>query len=281
MRNEYMGVQPRPASAVMILRDSGQSFEVFMVRRVIQSDFMPDVYVFPGGSVTKDDIAAEQTPAICREVLSGATDPAGLTALGVGVRAAAIRELFEEAGVLLAYLSENMLAINETNKDRYETYRQAFNNRTGSLIEMAQTEQLVLATERLSYFAHWITPEVEGMPKRFDTHFFVSTAPEEQQAAYDQLETSEGLWITPTEALARSKDNEFPLVFPTLRQLQELAAYSSVAEVLVMTSQTRVKVRMPVTVKRGGQTQIYLSEDDQNMWPIPEHLMQSKMNKLA
>ncbi len=273
-----MGVQPRPASAVMILRDtaSGQNFEVFMVRRVIQSDFMPDVYVFPGGSVTKDDIATEQTPEICRAVPSNAADPSGLTALGVGVRAAAIRELFEEAGVLLAYANESMLAIDEMNEERYETYRQEFNNRTGSLIEMAQTEKLVLATERLNYFAHWITPEVEGMPKRFDTHFFVTTAPKEQQAAYDQLETSEGIWITPIEALTRSKNNEFPLVFPTIHQLQELATSSSVAQVLALTSQTRVKVRMPVAVKRDGQTQIYLSEDGQNMWPIPKHLLQSQ-----
>lgn len=273
-----MGVQPRPASAVMILRDtaSGQNFEVFMVRRVIQSDFMPDVYVFPGGSVTKDDIATEQKLEICRTVPPNATDPSGLTALGVGVRAAAIRELFEEAGVLLAYANESTLAIDETNKERYETYRQEFNNRTGSLIEMAQTEKLVLTTERLNYFAHWITPEVEGMPKRFDTHFFVTTAPKEQQAAYDQLETSEGIWITPIEALTRSKNNEFPLVFPTIHQLQELATSSSVAQVLALTSQTRVKVRMPVAVKRDGQTQIYLSEDGQNMWPIPKHLLQSQ-----
>jgi 8-oxo-dGTP pyrophosphatase MutT (NUDIX family) len=260
----------------MILRDApgGQNFEVFMVRRVIQSDFMPDVYVFPGGSVTKDDIATERTPEICREVPPSPADLDGLTALGGGVRAAAIRELFEEAGVLLAYFDRDMLAIDETNKGRYEVYRQGFNNRTGSLIEMAQTEKLVLATERLNYFAHWITPEVEGMPKRFDTHFFVTTAPEEQQAAYDQLETSEGVWITPAGALARSKDNDFPLVFPTVHQLQELATCSSVAEVLAMTSQTRVKVRMPVAVKQDGQTQIYLSEDGQNMWPIPEHLLQ-------
>lgn len=268
-----MAVQPRSASAVMILRDtaSGGGFEAFMVRRVIQSDFMPDVYVFPGGSVTKDDMAAEQTPDICHQVTPGAADPTGFTTLGVGVRAAAIRELFEEAGVLLAYLHEKMLAINETNRERYATYRQAFNNRTGSLIEMARTEKLVLATERLNYFAHWITPEVEGMPKRFDTHFFVTAAPQEQQAAYDQLETSEGIWITPAEALARYKNNEFPLVFPTIHQLQDLATYSCVADVLA--SQIRVKVRIPVAVKRDGQTQIYLSEDGQNMWPIPEHML--------
>src|SRR5439155_19139810 len=113
-----MAVEPGVASAVMLLRDttSGQGIEVFMVRRVIQSDFMPDVYVFPGGSVSADDRAAELAPDICMPVIpdaSAAADPEARTILGSGVRAAAIRELFEEAGVLLAYRNGEILAINE------------------------------------------------------------------------------------------------------------------------------------------------------------------------
>src|SRR5256884_6942829 len=112
-------VQPRLASAIMLLRDrdAGQGIEVFMVRRVIQSDFMPDVYVFPGGSVSADDRAAELAEDVCTPLTSVAAvataDPEGRTVLGSGVRAAAIRELFEEAGVLLAYRTREMLASNE------------------------------------------------------------------------------------------------------------------------------------------------------------------------
>src|SRR5260370_39952230 len=115
-----MAVEPRMASAVMLLRDlsSGQGIEVFMARRVIQSDFMPDVYVFPGGSVTKDDRTAELTRGICKPVASPAADPEGRTALGSGTRAAAIRELFEEAGILLAYHAERLLAFDKQNVDR-------------------------------------------------------------------------------------------------------------------------------------------------------------------
>src|SRR5947208_9530872 len=99
-----MAVEPRLASAIMLLRDtaSGQGIEVFMVRRVIQSDFMPDVFVFPGGSVSADDRAAEQAEQVCIPIAPGRADPEGRTFLGSGIRAAAIRELFEEAGVLLA-----------------------------------------------------------------------------------------------------------------------------------------------------------------------------------
>src|SRR5216117_547521 len=116
-----MAVEPRFASAVMLLRDtsSGQGIEVFMVRRVIQSDFMPDVYVFPGGSVSADDRAAELAEDVCTPVAPTAADPEGRTVLGSGVRAAAIRELFEEAGVLLAYSTGEMLAINEEDVPRF------------------------------------------------------------------------------------------------------------------------------------------------------------------
>jgi 8-oxo-dGTP pyrophosphatase MutT (NUDIX family) len=131
-----MAVEPRLASAVMLLRDttSGQGIEVFMVRRVIQSDFMPDVYVFPGGSVTKDDRAAELLDGLCKPVAASPGDPEGRTALGSGARAAAIRELFEEAGILLAYHAKKLLAITEQEGERFDTYRKAFNERKGSLI---------------------------------------------------------------------------------------------------------------------------------------------------
>jgi 8-oxo-dGTP pyrophosphatase MutT (NUDIX family) len=259
----------------MLLRDtaSGQGIEVFMVRRVIQSDFMPDVYVFPGGSVSKDDRAAELVDGLCKPVVLSPGDPEGRTALGSGARAAAIRELFEEAGILLAYHTEKLLAITEQEVERFDTYRKAFNERKGSLVEMAYTEHLTLATNLLDYFAHWITPE--GMPKRFDTHFFLTTAPDEQQAAHDRLETSEGVWISPIEALTRFERKEFPLVFATIYQLRELAAFGSVQEALKSTEKQHVSTRIPVLVQEGGKTRVFLQEDADNAWEVPEHMTRS------
>src|SRR5216683_3101242 len=272
MEINFMAVEPRVASAVMLLRDtaSGQGMEVFMVRRVIQSDFMPDVYVFPGGSVTKDDRAAEMTAGICTPVASTTADPEGQTALGSGTRAAAIRELFEEAGILLAYRGAQLLAFDDQSVARFTTYREAFHQRQGSLVEMARAEQLTLATDRLGYFAHWITPE--GMPKRFDTHFFLATAPTEQQAAHDRLETSEGVWISPAEALARSERGEFPLVFATIHQLRDLATFGSVKEALESTTTRYVVTHMPVLVRENGVTRVYLPEDAGNPWDVPGHM---------
>lgn len=270
-----MAVEPRLASAVMLLRDAptGQSIEVFMVRRVIQSDFMPDVYVFPGGSVSKDDHAAEVVEGLCAPVASSAGDPEGRTRLGSGARAAAIRELFEEAGILLAYRDGQMLAIPDQDVEHFRAYRDAFNQRKGSLVDMARAEHMTLATGLLQYFAHWITPE--GMPKRFDTHFFLATAPGEQQAAHDRLETSEGIWISPSEALARFERGEFPLVFATIYQLRELAEFGSVREALQSTDQQHVPTRIPVLSQEGDKRRVYLPEDIGNAWDVPEHMTRS------
>jgi 8-oxo-dGTP pyrophosphatase MutT (NUDIX family) len=270
-----MAVEPRLASAVILLRDttSWQGIEVFMVRRVIQSDFMPDVYVFPGGSVSKDDRAAELAEGVCKPVASTAADPEGRTAPGNGVRAAAIRELFEEAGILLAYRDEKLLAINDLDADHFNTYRKAFHERQGSLVEIAHTERLTFASDQLDYFAHWITPE--GMPKRFDTHFFLTTAPAEQQAAHDHLETSEGIWISPAEALARFERKEFPLVFATIYQLRELAEFGSVKEALESTATHRVPTRIPVLIQEDGKTRVFLQEDAEHTWEVPEHMTRS------
>jgi len=258
----------------MLLRDidtaSEPAIEVFMVRRVIQSDFAPDVYVFPGGSVSLDDRAAEQAEGVCTPVAPGVADPEGRTMLGTGTRAAAIRELFEEAGVLLAYRVEQILAINEEDVPRFDSYRQAFHQSKGSLIEMAYAENLRLATDRLGYFTHWITPE--GMPKRFDTHFFITTAPAEQQAAHDRLETSEGIWISPAEALARHERGTFPLVFATIYQLRELAAFHSVKQALESTAMQHVATRIPILVQENGSARVYLPEDAANPWNVPDHM---------
>lgn len=268
----FMAVQPRSSSAIMLLRTpaSGEGIEVFMLRRVIQSDFMPDVYVFPGGSVSEDDRAAELAPGVCTPVAPLVADPQVHTMLGTGTRAAAIRELFEEAGVLLADRVGGMLAMDGQDVAHFNEYRSAFNQRQGSLIKMAEAENLTLATDRLGYFAHWITPE--GMPKRYDTHFFLAVAPAEQEAIYDQLETSEGVWVQPAEALARYEQGEFPLVFATIHQLHDLAAFPNVTEAIASTALSEVPVRMPVLVQENGQARVYLPEDVDNAWDVPEHM---------
>ncbi len=262
-----MTVQPRFASTVMLLRDVSAhegGVEVFMVRRVVQSEFMPDVYVFPGGSVISDDRLLEENADLCRTVAPSIADPEGRTLLGSGLRVAALRELFEEANVLLAYRDKHILAIGEDAVSRFGVYRRALNKHEGLLSTIVQAEQLVLATDTLAYFAHWITPE--EMPKRFDTHFFLAVAPSEQEALYDQLETSEGTWFQPTEAIERFQRGEIPVAFPTFHQLQDLSAFKSVQEALEIAKTRYVPMHLSHLVQKEGRSYVYLPEDPDNMW---------------
>lgn len=263
-----MAVQPRLASTVMLLRDAsaGQGIEVFMVRRVVQSEFMPNVYVFPGGSVAVDDRVAEETAGVCALVAPSVADLEKRTALGNGTRAAAIREMFEEANVLLAYTQGQMLAINEQSVARFEGYRQSFNERKGSLVQLSLAEHLVFATDRLFYFAHWITPEL--MPKRFDTHFFLAAAPAAQEALYDNLETSDGIWIRPAEALERFAAKTFPIAFPTYHQLRNLRAFNSVQDVLADAQTRYVPTHTPAVLKKEDGAYVYLPEDPDHPWKV-------------
>src|SRR5437870_13847903 len=113
------------------------------------------------------------------------------------------------------------------------------------------------------------------MAKRVDAHFCITTAPASQQAQYDRVERSEGIWIAPSEALARFELKEFPLVFATIYQLRELAAFGSVQEALESTAKQHVPTRLPVLKQEGGKTRVFLQEDIDNAWDVPEHMTRS------
>lgn len=253
-------VTPRPAATCVLLRphandDANGGVEVFMVRRHIQSDFAPDVYVFPGGSVTPGDLATEQTPGLC------APAGEGVTALGSGFRVAALRECFEEAGVLLARRNGAALAIGEDDVARFADYRAKLQQRntTTTMAEIATAERLTLATDTLTHWAHWITPV--AMPKRFDTHFFLAEMPPAQEAAHDHLETTDGIWITPEAASAGHERGEFPLVFAQIHQLRDLHGLASIADARARFAGSLPRTIMPRVVERDGAMVILLPDE--------------------
>ncbi len=249
-----MPSQPRPAATIVLLRNGpDNTIETFMVRRHIMSDFVPDVYVFPGGSVKPSDRDAETTPGLC---IPSEEAERTETALGTGLRVAAIRELFEEAGVLIAEQDGQMLRVSAQETEKIAGYRARLQKNETTLAELAWQERLALATQRLTLFAHWITPE--PMPKRFDTFFFLAEAPMEQQASHDQLETSAGTWIQPGEALARSEQGDFPLVFATIHQLRDLAKFTSAAQAVEQLRGKVIPTITPRATMRSGQIEIFL-----------------------
>ncbi|HLY31803.1 MAG TPA: hypothetical protein VKQ36_12310 [Ktedonobacterales bacterium] len=264
---------PRPASATVLLRQGADGrMEAFMVRRHVQSEFVPDVFVFPGGSVKEADRVAEQVAGLCAPVTAPERD--GPTALGAGFRAAALRELFEEAGVLLAWQAGQPLAITtDSDITRFGAYRDALNAKTATLADVARQEGLTLATDALLHWAHWITPA--AWPKRFDTHFFLAEMPARQEAAHDALETTAGTWITPEDALARFEGGDFPLVFATIHQLRALTGLTSYADAQARFAGVIPSTVAPRIIRRAGATVILLPNEpilagDQDVLPGEE-----------
>jgi 8-oxo-dGTP pyrophosphatase MutT (NUDIX family) len=232
-------VTPRLAAAVTLLRTrEGRGVEVFMVRRHIRSDFAPDVYVFPGGSVQPSDSETERTAGLC------APAGEGPTALGTGVRVAAVRELFEEAGVLLASRRDAPWPLDAEATQRFAHYRAEVLAGRTTLASIAAREGVRLAADALVYWAHWITPEV--MAKRFDTHFFLAEERSGQMAVHDDVEVTASAWVAPEAALAAFERDEFPLVFATVRQLRELTGFSSAAAALAHFAGTTPRTIKPV-----------------------------------
>jgi 8-oxo-dGTP pyrophosphatase MutT (NUDIX family) len=223
-----MNVVPAlPAATVTLVRDTPGGVEVLMLQRNLQSGFMPGMYLFPGGALDPGDRAAAvlaRCPGLDDEAASAAL---GLASGGLAYWAAAIRESFEEAAVLLAYDSSGSI-VNPRDPERierFEEYRQKLNAGEEILAPMLERENLTLAVDRLTYFSHWITPVTA--PRRYDTRFFVAVAPEGQEALHDNVEAIHHVWVNPARALDRYHSGEFKMRTPTLRTLEKFAPFSS------------------------------------------------------
>jgi 8-oxo-dGTP pyrophosphatase MutT (NUDIX family) len=226
-------VTPRPAATVMVLRPLAEGFEVFMVRRHQASKFAADVYVFPGGTVRPDDRPDEAQaravgldPAALSATLAAHDDPfAAECDGGLSLWVAALRELFEEAGLLLAEdESGRFLDLSDPGRAaHFQALRSELQYGRLSLAGLARAERLRLLADRLVYFSRRITPTTS--PRRFDTRFLVAELPVGQTAAHCQIETSDGLWVSPHEALARHAKDDFPMMFVTREHLRRLAEF--------------------------------------------------------
>ena len=248
-------VPARAAATVVLVRARQPAgIEVFMVRRHVRSEFVPDAFVFPGGSVSPGDRESEMTAGCCSAVEHSAVT------LGSGFRAAAIRECFEEAGVLLARRDSEDLVISPGDLQRFTTYRDQLHGGNMTLAELANREGIVLATGELLHWAHWITPE--AFPKRFDTHFFLARMPAAQLASHDELETTAGVWVQPEEALDRFKQGEFPLVFATIHQLRAISGLDSIEAAWARFGASWPATIMPRVVQREGRDVILLPDEE-------------------
>src|SRR5688500_4681911 len=188
---EPMSAAAVPASTVVLMREAPDGLEVFVVRRHDNIAFMGGAHVFPGGRVDDGDREADL------ERHCDGVEPA-VAALSdvprseaVAYHAAAIRELFEEAGVLLARRPhQSVLAIDASAAGRFAEYRRDLLEQRQTVGDLAAREGVLLALDALAFAGHWVTPEIET--RRFDTRFFLARAPDGQAAAHDRRESSDG-----------------------------------------------------------------------------------------
>ena len=241
-------VQPiRPAATVIVVREASSSYEIFMLKRTSKASFASDMYVFPGGRVDADDHLHKYDTYRHGPTEAQAPQVKALGDEWRGFWIAAIRETFEEAGLLLAYDQSGELIsfADEQTHERFTAYRDPLHDGAVSLLEICQRESLRLAVDHVHFYNRFITPL--GRPRRFDTRFFIASAPESQRGTHDAQETVDSIWISPQQALARHAEGKFGLMNVTRIQLEWLSEYANKKDLLKMSeSNTTFPTRRPI-----------------------------------
>jgi 8-oxo-dGTP pyrophosphatase MutT (NUDIX family) len=244
---------PKKAATVILLREiKPEGFEIFLLKRHEKSSFMGGNFVYPGGRVDREDGSLEicaqckgLSPEEAHRILRGSLSPDESLAHWV----AAIRELFEEAGVLLAYddTGKFINVKDPTEREKVLHYRDSIHKGKMNICQIAQEEKVFFALDKLHYYAHWITPEARS--ERFDTRFFLACHPEGQEASYDQKETTVGVWMTPKQALEENLNGNAALSPPTLKTLEDLSRFKNIAEIFNALGKAEIQPILPVLTK--------------------------------
>lgn len=250
------GAAPRPATTVLLLRpsqpgDAGSPLEVFMVVRHHQIDSFSGALVFPGGKLEEAD-GAPSLRARC-----GGADKIDDGELKF--RVAGVREAFEECGVLLARKRGQRALIGAADlKGIEERWRAKLAKDEASIVDMVEAEDLEIATELMTPYAHWITPTF--VPKRFDTWFFLAEAPEDQIALHDGSESTDSVWIGPQEAIEEAKAGKRTLVHATTKNLELLAEGKTVAGAIAAAGARKIVTVQPWVEEKDGKKFLHIPE---------------------
>jgi 8-oxo-dGTP pyrophosphatase MutT (NUDIX family) len=270
----------KPAATVMLV-DDRPDLQVLMMRRDANTIFAGGMWVFPGGSVDESDdhidfqtISEHRTEAEANRLLD-------LSSGGLGYYIAAIRECFEEAGVLLARIRGDGQAVKLTDAmhtRRFEEHRDMVNDGSRSFIDVVQQENMIMDAGEMHYVAHWITPL--GPPRRFDARFFVARMPKEQEPIHDNRETVHAAWLSPADILEKAESGAMTLMSPTLRMIRSLAQFNSAEDVIQAAAANLPDERVRVDSATGnillpGDTGYDDSEEDiETGWirlrPVPQ-----------
>lgn len=242
--------QPRPAATVVLLRDTTAGLEVLLMRRHRSSGFVPGAWVFPGGRVDP----ADSGPSLHERIRGLPSAPRPEAAFWT----AALRELFEETGVLLARDREGNWVPDSMMDRRLERLRHGLMAESAVLMDVLEEADATLDAEGMVHLAHWVTPVVE--PRRYDTHFFAAALPEGRTVRADPREMTDARWVTPAAALDAFGNGELPMVFPTVRTLEVLRDHESAEHALASLGHRPVPRVLPRLVRTGTGVAIVIDE---------------------
>lgn len=249
-----MVATPKEASTLVLLRDPETADgppEVLLVRRGNRAGFGPGAYVFPGGVLDAGDfsaravaLSAQFPPASAARAMRREEGSAEIAPKALGFYLAAIRETFEEVGVLLARRADgDPFAPTPAESLLLQAARERINRGEQDFYQMVEELQLTLATGELVLFAHWITPEAR--PKRFDTRFFLAPAPEAISVRGDGREVFDHRWVSAAQALRLCESDQLKLMNPTIKNLELLAAFGKKEEALAELAGKRFSTVLP------------------------------------
>ena len=213
-----------PAATILLFRDSPEGPKVLMVKRSKRPPF-ENLYVFPGGKVDDTDQGSE-VASFCKNMTDEeASFQLNIKSGGLVYWIAAIRESFEEVGILMAESASKKVGEDDSFNTLLESYRKKLNAGDILLHEILSKEDLYLSLENMSPLSHWITPKTER--KRYTTRFFIGAVPENQEAVHDGAEAVHSLWIRPEEALRQQEKGKLPMIMPTIANLRQICGFSS------------------------------------------------------
>ena len=224
---------PRAAATVVLMRDGTAGPEVLLMRRTRRAGFVPGTYVFPGGRVDAGDANAELVARIDGLTPEQAADRLELRDAepsAIAYYLAAIREAFEETGILIARSEVGEAPPTAADDPAVDEVRSALMEGRLGFAEALDRLRCRVAGDAVEYLAHWITPEAE--PRRYDTRFFLATVDAGARPIVDPREMTDACWLRPRDALARQAEGSLPMVFPTIKTLGTLGGYGSARDAL-------------------------------------------------
>jgi len=258
LNSEAITTPPRAAATVVMLRDGARGLEVFLLRRHGLSDVLGGAYVFPGGKVDAHDAELDMAARLDQspqQLHAGLNEPDIDVLTAASLYVAALREAFEESGVLFAQDASDRQA-----RQAGELLRQGC-----GFDEVLSRMALRLHTRSVVPWSRWITPKVPSvMNKRFDTRFFVSAVPSDQVARHDEHETTESAWLRPRAALEQYRDGRIELAPPQIMSLAHLSHHSTVDSVLREARGRRPPVIRPESFEQGGERVICYPGDERH-----------------